>query len=199
MSSRREYGCWDYTCAHNYSKKRWESLETPGYGKGYAEANKVWRTRFFPRLDRLHALGVHVVLIAHSMIQTFKNPRGEDYDRHGLKMHKQVSKLTYEWVSDMFFCEHYSGVATSKAKGGAGPAKTLGQSTNERIARTVWDAAWDAKHRRRVPEEIVMPDPLYGSFYDALQLARRAPQEETKESAPGDEEQGERAPESLDA
>ena len=195
-----EQWCWDYTCAHNYSKKKWESLETPGYGKGYSEANKVWRTRFFPRLDRLHARGIHIVLIAHSMLLTFKNPRGEDFDRYTLKMHKAVSKLTYEWVSDMFFCEHYTGVAVSKTKGGAGPTKAMGQSTSERIARTVWDAAWDAKHRIRVPDEIVMPDPDEGSFYDALQLARQAPREGREtESAPDDSEAGEKASEDSDA
>lgn len=164
--------CWAYVCRKNYTLRVWKSLETPGYGKGYNEAHKAWTTEFFPRLDTLHDKGIHVVLLAQSMVKTWTNPTGENFDRYQLRLHDKVATVFQEWVADQFFCRHYTGVSVTKSEV-TGRKRALGQSTNQRIAHTVWDAAWNAKHRLRVPEEIEMPDPYVGgSFYDALQKAR---------------------------
>ena len=50
------------------------SIESPGYGKGYAEALNVWREY----IDKLNALrdrkGMAVVQIAHTDIKRFDSP-----------------------------------------------------------------------------------------------------------------------------
>jgi hypothetical protein len=42
--------------------------------------------------------GMHVVLLAHSLVKTFKNPEGEDYDRYSLALHDKAGGLLKQWA-----------------------------------------------------------------------------------------------------
>src|SRR5947209_14655693 len=69
---------WNHICARD--KK--SSIEDYGYGKGYQAALDEWRV-LLAALERLKRVRkMHVVLLAHCQIRTFKNPEGEDYDRY---------------------------------------------------------------------------------------------------------------------
>lgn len=193
--------CWAHVCAgNNFQLRRWKSIQTPGYGKGYDEAHKVWINEFFPKLDLIHEKGFNVVICAQSMVKTWTNPNGENFDRYQLRLHDKVATVFQEWVADQFFCRHYTGVTVRKSEV-TGRVVAKGVSTNTRIAHTVWDAAWNAKHRLRVPEEIAMPDPLTGSFYDTLQRARSGDlttsptrKEETQEESAPDGDSSDETP-----
>ena len=69
---------WAEACKRN----GWQSIETPGFGKGYAEALTIWREY----LDKLNALrdrkGMVVIQIAHNDIKRFDSPEHEPYDRY---------------------------------------------------------------------------------------------------------------------
>lgn len=184
--------CWAHVCdGNNFQLRKWKSIQSPGYGKGYDEAHKVWIKDFLPRLDLIHEKGYHVVICAQPMVKTWTNPGGENFDRYQLRLHDKVATLFQEWVSDQFFCRPYTGVSIKKSEV-TGRMVAKGVSTDARIAHTVWDATWNAKHRLRVPDEIEMPDPLTGSFYDTLQRARAGDlttspirrEEKQEESAP---------------
>ena len=170
--------CWDYTCRHNYTDKIWKSIEAAGYQKGYTEATRTWMT-FRIKLNRLHTLGVHIVLTAHSQIKKMKNPDGSDYDRYRLKLHDGASDLFTEWASEVFFCRHEMYVTVDKDKV-SNKEKAIGQTGDERYAYTTWDATYEAKHRRALPKQLLLPDPRTGaSFYETM-LAARAGEVEKK-------------------
>ena len=76
-------------CAeHGYA-----SIESPGYGRGYVQADPLW-------LDLLRACewlrrtrGITIVMIAHSEIVTIKDPRAASYASYQLRIHKRARGL----------------------------------------------------------------------------------------------------------
>lgn len=137
--------CWDFVC----EREGWKSIETPGYGKGYLEALNTWRG-LITEIDHLRAQRkMHIVLLGHSKVATFKNPEGEDYDRYSLKMHDKAGGLLKEWVDAVLFANYETFVdkASKMARG-------KGLSSGARVIHTERRAAWDAKNRYGLPEQI---------------------------------------------
>lgn len=137
--------CWSFICARDRQK----DIEAYGYGKGYLAALDEWRV-FIAEIDKLRAArGMHVVLLAHSKVATFKNPEGEDYDRYSLKMHDKAGGLLKEWVDAVLFANYETFVdkASKMARG-------KGLSSGARVIHTERRAAFDAKNRYGLPLEL---------------------------------------------
>lgn len=128
------------------------SIEEFGFGKGYTAALDEMR-RFLALLDRLRAQGVEIVFVGHSIVKTFKNPEGEDYDRYQLRVHEKLGGLIKEWCDIVGFIRFDGGGA--KLKGDQSQTKRArGWSSGRRIVHLARDAAWDAKSRLAIPSEI---------------------------------------------
>lgn len=128
------------------------SIEEFGFGKGYQVALDEFR-RFLSLLDSLRAKGMQVVMLGHSIVKTFKNPEGEDYDRYQLRVHDKTGGLIKEWCDVVGFVRFDGGAM--KLKGDASQAKRArGWATGKRIVQLARDAAWDAKSRLSMPAEI---------------------------------------------
>ncbi len=129
-----------------------ESIEAFGFGKGYQVALDEGR-RLISVLDRLRAKGVSVVFSAHSIVKTFKNPEGEDYDRYQLRMHDKLAGLLKDQCDVVGFVNFEGG--GSKIKGDTAQTKRArGWSTGKRIVYLAREAAWDAKSRLALPAQI---------------------------------------------
>ena len=127
-------------------------IEDFGFGKGYKAAVEELR-RFLARLDALRATGVQVVMIGHSVVATFKNPEGEDFDRYQLHCHRDFGGQIKEWCDVVGFIRFEGGAAkltgdTSKS------ARARGWSTARRLVHLSREAAWDAKCRLSLPAEL---------------------------------------------
>jgi hypothetical protein len=128
------------------------SIEGFGYGKGYVFALDAWRT-FLSRLDRLRNRGLGVILLGHSVVKSFKNPEGEDYDRYQLKLHDKAAGLIKEWCEVVGFLRFEEGA--QKLKGDKSVAKRArGWASGRRLLHLERTAAWDAKSRLNLPTEI---------------------------------------------
>lgn len=128
------------------------SIEEFGFGKGYQVALDEFR-RFLAMLDAVRAKGMQVVMLGHSIVKTFKNPEGEDYDRYQLRVHDKTGGLIKEWCDVVGFVRFDGGAA--KLKGDASQAKRArGWATGKRIVHLAREAAWDAKSRLSMPAEI---------------------------------------------
>lgn len=158
--------CWERVCRGKKSKdgKRIETIEDFGFGKGYIAALDQWRV-MLAALERLHRTrNLHIILLAHSQIKTFKNPAGDDYDRYCLKLHEKAAGLIREWCDAVLFAQHetYTHEKNGRAKG---------IQSGARVIQTQRTAAWDAKNRYDLPEKL----PLHwGDFFDAVQAHRPA-------------------------
>lgn len=128
------------------------SIEEFGFGKGYQVALDEMR-QFLALLDRLRAKGMQIVMVGHSIVKTFKNPEGEDFDRYQLRVHDKTGGLIKEWCDVVGFINFDGGAA--KLKGDMSQAKRArGWSTGKRIVHLAREAAWDAKSRLSMPAEI---------------------------------------------
>jgi hypothetical protein len=78
-------------------RNKWQSIEQPGYGKGYAEADYVWK-EFIDGFNYLrNERGMTVVLIGHAVITRFDDPETQSYSRYEIDLHKRaVAALSRE-------------------------------------------------------------------------------------------------------
>lgn len=81
-----------------------------GYGKGYLEANNLWRDVLF-KLDYLNKdKGMIIGIICHSRVAVFNDPIHEPYDTWKLKLHSPKSgngaaEIMCEWADVIAFAE----------------------------------------------------------------------------------------------
>lgn len=140
--------CTAYVCA----KKEWESVESPGYGKGYVAVRDEF-SNLLRYLDGCIAMGVNVVLVAHEQITTVTMPGdAAGYSVFGLKLSKHVTPLVKEWADAVLYCHYKQTVLATDKEGRHGRA--LGGT--ERVIQTEHTATIDAKNRWGLPAEIPM-------------------------------------------
>lgn len=127
-----------------------DSVEAFGFGKGWVVVAEQM-AKFLDALDGLVHAGMHVVLVGHSCVKRTSPPEmTEGYDRHELKLSKQVSALVKEWADAVIFLNY----RTKVVEGTDGRAKAIGGK--ERYMYAERCAAFDAKNRYGLPAEMPM-------------------------------------------
>jgi hypothetical protein len=146
-----------------------QSVEDFGYGKGWVmAAEKV--SRLLGSLDRLIDAGKNVVIIAHSKVQRVEPPDIlAAYDRYELKLSKQSSPLVKEWADELWFFRFKTKAITNDG----GKAKGIGGK--ERVIYTTHSAAYDAKTRSGLPDEIAMEWSAVSHLFQPVAKAKAAP------------------------
>jgi hypothetical protein len=140
--------CHEHVCQRDFEGK-WGRDGFTGYMAGFEVACADWRA-FLNALDRLRAQRrMSVLALAHTKISTFKNPEGPDYDRYTVDLHHKTWGLTHKWADLVLFSNFAVHVdarkadSTGKARGGS-----------RRVLYTTRTAAYDAKNRHGLPEQI---------------------------------------------
>jgi hypothetical protein len=154
---------WRHVCEQNNVS----SIEDVGggFGKGYNAAVDAWRV-LIVALERLQRQrGMHLVLIAHAQLKTFKNPEGEDFDRYSLKLNEKAAALLREWVKGVYFCNYETFAEKDKRK------RVRGISTGARLMHTQRTGAFDAKDRYGLPEQLPL---AWAEFAAALERGQPA-------------------------
>lgn len=143
-------------CARN----GWPDIEKPGYGKGYAAADEVWR-EFFAALNRLRdEKKMMSILIAHSHVKRFEDPASEGYDRYSPKLHARGNAIAQEWADAVLFMRQKTYI--SAVASGFQKAVTKAVGAGERILCAEERPSHLAKNRYGMPAEIAAP--LGGAF-----------------------------------
>lgn len=156
---------WDFCCRRDGEK----SIESYGYGKGYAAALDEWRV-FLAALERLRkAKPMHIILLAHSWIKQFKNPEADDYDRYELKLHPKAGGLLKEWPQAVLFANH--DIIAAKEEGSGKKKRVRGVDTGRRLIYTQRTAAYDAKNRFNLPASLSLD---WSEFFGAVRSAHSA-------------------------
>src|SRR5688572_14909937 len=117
-----------------------------------------------------------VICLVHTKVGPYKNPEGPDYDRFVPDMHAKTWSLTHKWADAVLFGNFF--LATKKEG-----SKQIGIGGQERVLYTEKRAAYDAKNRLGLPEEIGMGNSGgegWTAFRDAVKAARPVKQEEKK-------------------
>lgn len=92
---------WKATCA----RLGVQSIEDPGYGKGYIEADTEWND-YFQALSALKQAGIMVIQIAHPEIVRFDSPTSDPYSRYAIKLQKRAAALAMEKSDVIGFMNH---------------------------------------------------------------------------------------------
>lgn len=142
--------CVDSVCSRN----KWESVESPGYGRGYNQAVEEF-CKLLDALSEVADAGVNVVLTAHAAVRKFEQPdEAASYDRWTLKLidgnKASAAAKVKEWADAVLFANYKTIVETTD--GGKGKAR----GGKKRVVHTTHAATWDAKNRWGLPDEIPM-------------------------------------------
>jgi Cdc6-like AAA superfamily ATPase len=90
---------WAKVCQDN----NWQTIEAPGYGKGYVSADAYWRDL----MEGMNALrrdkNMGVVYIAHSTIENVNDPMTASYSRFDIRLHKRAVGIFQDEVDAIFF------------------------------------------------------------------------------------------------
>lgn len=146
---------WDFLCREEGVKDK--EKYGGGFNKWVDAEVREWN-RMLQALDRLRSKkGMEYILLAHSMIEVYNNPSGENYDRFALKVHKKSAAFIIGSVDVCLFAQHETAYKKD------GNRKYKGKSTGARVIQTEYNAAWVAGNRYSLPSKI----PLSWADFDA--------------------------------
>lgn len=167
---------WEFTCRSN----GWDSIESPGYGRGYIQADYTWR-RFFAGINALRdEKGMSVIMIAHQQIVTIADPELPEYQSTEIKLHKRAAAIAKEYTDVILHARIKTFVAadTTKAKANKNDAgRQLATTTGQRVIATQPKPGATAKNRYHLPPEL----PLDWQAFQAAMQANARPSNNTQQ------------------
>ena len=152
--------------AHVCEKMKWESIETPGYGKGFTAVAEEF-VRLLGYLDHLvNMKKMNVILLSHVAVKPFNDPTNEGYDRWEMRCHKKVNHLIKDWVDFNLFANYDVNVDKDGSKNRA-------TSYGNRSLHTKFSAGFDAKSRLDIPPKLAFEwDAFINAYKAALSPAQ---------------------------
>lgn len=138
---------WNSTCKRmNYS-----SIEAPGWGKGYREANTEW-TEFLSYIDALRdEKNMTVIVIAHSVYTHIDDPEQPAYDTSTLNLHKYAIPLIVDKFDIVGFAAQQVYQATDAVSGKKDEKRVRAIAGTKRELRLSISPAFTAKNRYHMP------------------------------------------------
>lgn len=101
-TSALERVIWSAACTAN----KWQSIETPGFGKGYVEALSYW-SRLMEALDWLrNNKGMGSILIGHVKVRVFNDPLSDPYDVYQWDVQDRAASAMLKWSDCILFARH---------------------------------------------------------------------------------------------
>lgn len=145
------------------------SIEEPGYGRGYVEADTEW-SEFLAAISALAQRGIAVVMLAHPEVVRFDSPTTDPYSRYGIKLHKRAAALVRERSDIVAFMNYRISLKEKEVA----PKRTVthAEGGSERQIHLEERAGFVAKNRYSMPPSITFKR---GEGYDALQKFFPAP------------------------
>lgn len=141
------------------------------WGKSYNAMDKEFR-RILDELTEISELGVHIVMTAHFQVKDQNDPdQMASYSKYILKMQKKTCSAVMEWADEILFLRFRDTVIAADKNGKKG--KAVGGQIRD--IKTVRAAAYDAKNRFDLPEEIefkadkALPEPLRTLLWDGFE------------------------------
>lgn len=144
------------------------SIESYGYGKGFAMALDQWREY----LDGINYLRNHknmmIIQTAHSKITRFESPEMDAYDKYELKLQHSAKTsacaLVQEHSDIVLFANYKVSVTEAEKKGDQKRHRAIGKGV--RMLYTQERPAYSAKNRYNLPESIVFDKE--GAYWNVL-------------------------------
>jgi hypothetical protein len=141
----------------------WGPKGFASFGQGWGATSEEMR-RLLPILDACRNKSMNVVLLAHTGLQSVKNPVEGDYQKYAPEMDKRIWGRFAKWA-DMIGRADFEYVVFKREGGAPGPGRAKGTST--RIVHWTGSAAEDAGTRAgfEMPDVTLLS---YAAFAEAL-------------------------------
>jgi len=135
-------------------KQGWKNIESPSYGKGYVIADQEWQ-RFIRGITALRDRhNMTIVMVAHSTIERFDDPRAPSYTAYWPRLHKRARHLILDACDVVGFLAEELHIATSDT---GFRERTRATSSNQRFLFIEGCPAFVAKNRYAMPAKIAIP------------------------------------------
>ena len=135
------------------------------FGKDQLLLAESW-TEILDGLSRLrNERNMAVIITAHAEIKSYANPDTEPYDRYGPKLAKRSSPLVQEWADCVLFANYPTLIKKDVINGNKDKTRARGISTGERILHTTEAAAFVAKNRFSLPDQLPLS---WEAFHSAM-------------------------------
>jgi len=136
---------------HLCGQRGWKDIEQPSYGKGYVAADDVWRG-FIKGITTLRDRhGLNIVLVAHSTVERFDDPRAPTYTTYLPKLHKRARHLILDACDLVGFLAEDLRIAMDD---GGFRERVRATSNNQRFLFVEGNPAFVAKNRYGMPPKI---------------------------------------------
>jgi len=136
--------CTQYIC----SSANKLGLSSFDHGKGYLLLDEEFG-RMLASLNNLIGSGMHIIFVAHAAVKSMTLPdESGSFDHWELKCSKRISPLLKEWAEAVLFVNYKITVTENEV----GKTKAIGG--RKRIIHTQHTAAYDAKNRSDLPDQI---------------------------------------------
>lgn len=140
---------WRAVCEAN----KWDSIETPGYGKGYLAADEFWRYI----VECLNALrierGMNIILLGHSDVERFDDPRTTSYSRFDIRLHKRAQAIIEDEVDMIGFISQEASIKEEDA--GFNKKRSHAEGGTARWIYTENRPSLNAKNRYSMPPKLI--------------------------------------------
>lgn len=150
---------WREVCDRN----KWSSIEAPGYGKGYVEADLIWRDIINGMLALRREKNVTVVLIAHSEIKRIEDPINGPLDRYSIQLHKRAVDIIQKECDVIAFMNYR--VSVQEVRGKFNQTSRKGVGAGQRVIYFADRPGFVAGNRRNIPDEL---DYRHGEGFAAI-------------------------------
>src|SRR5262249_21554480 len=141
-----------YVCATN----GWKNIESPSYGKGFVIADQEWQ-RVIRALGALRDKGMTVVMVAHSTIERFDDPRAPTYTAYWPRLHKRARALILDACDVVGFLAEELRVATDDS---GFRERTRATSSNARYLFGDGPPRFAATNRYAITPKVAIPAEL---------------------------------------
>ena len=138
---------WGATC----QRLGVDTIEAPGYGRGYIEADAEWKD-YLGGVSALSRAGIYVVQLAHPEIARFDSPTTDPYSRYTIKLHKRANALVREQADIVAFMNYR--VSLKEKEVGFNKKVSHAEGGNERLVHFNEKAGFSAKNRYSMPDSV---------------------------------------------
>lgn len=136
---------WAKTCAVN----KWDTIESPDYGKGYVAADEQWR-QFLEGVNALRReRNMCTVLIAHCIPERFEDPVIGTYNKYALNLHKRGSAILQHDADVVLFANYAASL--KKIDAGFNKKTAHAEGGGQRFLYSEERPAFRAKNRYSMP------------------------------------------------
>lgn len=146
--SKIEPMVWAEVCRRN----NWPSIETPGFGKGYVEADLLWQELMEAVTGLRRKKAMSIVLIAHSEIKRVEDPIVGPLDRYVPQLHKRAVDIVTKDVDVIAFMNYR--ISVQETTGAFNRKHRKGVGSGERAIHFTDRPGFLAGNRYDLPDEI---------------------------------------------